>query len=276
MKKSFLKLVASVFCGIFFLTACSQAPKAYDTHNVSFKKDAIATKAVAVSATEVPDEIIVFVPKGGTTEAAPIAEEVPDEIIVFLPEGSAEANIEPVIVDEYTNAQKNVIIEGEVVSADTGLDLSTLDKVYNYADVVVVGTVSSVGISQYRSDRFLPYTVTKISCEQVLKGKADKEATFSFAGGYVPAAQYLKKQAERSKGKNDTSTFSDDQIKNGYARIKINDSPELQIGKQYVVFLSREENGELTAIGSNYSVLLVENGKYKDYEGKIQVVAPRK
>ncbi|RPF47478.1 hypothetical protein EDD70_0264 [Hydrogenoanaerobacterium saccharovorans] len=89
--------------------------------------------------------------------------------------------------DDYTNAKANVIMETEVAIGDTAVDLSSVDlssveKVFDYADLVIVGEIQSIGVSQYRDDRVLPYSLTEVVCETVLKGEADGIVQFSFAG----------------------------------------------------------------------------------------------
>lgn len=167
---------------------------------------------------------------------------------------------------EYQQAQQNVLIESELVSADTGVDLSTPDKVYEYADVVLIGTVSTVSISSYRSDRVFPYSKATVSCEQVFKGDDVSSLTFSFAGGYVPITQYMQKN--KLAQKNLPQPFTDKQLKSGYAHIRSTQRPEFQEGQKYVIFLSKESNGEFTTLGSDYSVLEVKNGSILDFEGK--------
>ncbi len=168
--------------------------------------------------------------------------------------------------DDYTNAKANVIMETEVAIGDTAVDLSSVEKVFDYADLVIVGEIQSIGVSQYRDDRVLPYSLTEVVCETVLKGEADGIVQFSFAGGYVPALKYFEQQTKTAK--NSKKTFSDEEIQNGFVHMKYTKRLELEIGKKYVLFLSCEENGERTAVGSDYSFLSVDNNAYKDFSGK--------
>lgn len=167
---------------------------------------------------------------------------------------------------DYQTAQQNVLFEEEILPADTGVDLSSVDKVYEYADVVVVGTVDTVSLSQYRSDRSFPYSSVTFTCEQVLKGVAVNPLTFSFAGGYVPASQYLQKN--KSMKKNLKQSLSEDALKTGYAHVKVTKRPELKENKKYVIFLSKGSDGELTTLGSDYSVLQVKGKSVSDFESK--------
>lgn len=174
--------------------------------------------------------------------------------------------------EEYLKAQKNVILEDRQTDGDTAVDLSTIDKIYERADVIAVGTVRTVGMARYRDGRFYPYTAVEFSCENLLKGAANKELTFSFLGGYMSAEQYFQRRAEKSSRKPYSSGFSDDEIEGGYIHSTMYGRPEPQPGVRYAVFLQREKNGELTAMGSSYSILTADGDKYTDYEGKTQVI----
>lgn len=159
-----------------------------------------------------------------------------------------------------------MIIESELVSADTGVDLSAPDKVYEHADVVLIGTISTVSISSYRSDRVFPYSTATVSCEQVLKGDDVNLLTFSFAGGYVPIAQYMQKN--KLAQKNLPQPFTENQLKTGCVHVWSTQRPEFQEGQKYVIFLSEESKGEFTTLGSDYSVLKVKNSSILDFENK--------
>ncbi|RPF47479.1 hypothetical protein EDD70_0265 [Hydrogenoanaerobacterium saccharovorans] len=82
----------------------------------------------------------------------------------------------------------------------------------------------------------------------------------------MPALKYFEQQTKTAK--DFKKTFSDEEIQNGFVHMKYTKRLELEIGKKNVLFLSCEENGERTAVGSDYAFLSVDNNAYKDFSGK--------
>lgn len=169
-------------------------------------------------------------------------------------------------ISEHMKAQENIVIE-TTIDGDTGVDLSSVEKVFAYADVVVVGTIESVSLASYRDGRFLPYSDIVLSCEQTLKGIPVDSMSFSSAGRLVPANKFLEKDPTAKK-KDAEIALTSKQIKNGFANVKVTKRPQFAEGKQYVVFLSKSDDGKLTTLGTDYSVLSMSSNTITDFEGK--------
>lgn len=167
---------------------------------------------------------------------------------------------------EHTQAWDNIVSESTIMG-DSGVDMSSVDKTYANADIVIVGKASTVSFADYTLSSTLPYSTIDFTCEETLKGTPTESITFSSGGGLVPAKKFFENDPT-SKKIGGPKELSQKQIENGFVNVKVTKRPQFKEGSRYVVFLSQSEDGKLYTLGSNYSVLSKDDNGITDFEGK--------
>lgn len=171
---------------------------------------------------------------------------------------------------EYEAAARNTVLVVPALGAEsTGQAAGDASQAFAQAELVACGTLSSAQVSHYSEDsppHSLPWgeaVLTDVAC---LKGEAaDGTITFTYAGGYVPATEYYEQAAKASAN---AETVKEG-LEGKYVKLLLGSSqPELVLGRQYVVMLTRDEAGLWQAAPVRWSILDVVDGVITGPEGE--------
>ena len=176
---------------------------------------------------------------------------------------------------DYGDALQNVVLtvdlaeDGQNAEAFQSLYAAPA-QLYKEADLVVTATVSP-GLCEFW---LLPETQAEISVESTLKGEPARLAgtlTIAYLGGVTTVEESiahspLSREEAVAKLQREYG-LTRDQIGSGYVYVNVGRRVWLEQGREYVLFLLKDEKG-YRLINSQYAVLTVsESGEIADGEG---------
>lgn len=161
------------------------------------------------------------------------------------------------------NSEKNAInseISEEDIYAtitfecgDAVIDMDDISEVYDFADLVVVGTITERSDATMSSISALPYTPGKIEINKVLKGESvDDEVTFIMPGGTCTVEQFIngnKNLSERSE-KMGLNKLTKSEKQNKYIKYVYDRFIDFEVGKEYVIMLKKSSGKDFSVISN--------------------------
>lgn len=181
---------------------------------------------------------------------------------IFAKKENASLNLSDKEVEEIysLDVPEDLIYASSFILPDTNIDLSDLDAIYEYADLVIVGTVTEKkdGVMlegfNYAS---LPGT---IEVEKVIKGNySDIELNFFVKGGYCTILEYINALVDTQPEKINRLGFNElslEDKESKYLLFNYQFGKDFEINKRYVIML--EKLNDRFLVISKYGFLEIE------------------
>lgn len=158
-------------------------------------------------------------------------------IIAFTACSSKSSSSNPKEVTEKMN-----IVAHTSVMGDSFIDLSTVEKARDFADIVVYGRVTSIDKTVYEEqDRFVN-TYATMQCIHTYKGEVNNSFQFAAGGGYIPVDEYLKHFTKEQADKMGLKQTGDP---TAVLKYQFENDNLLSKNTEYVVFIKKEPSGRL-------------------------------
>ncbi len=162
-----------------------------------------------------------------------------------------ESRNENIVIDEIeetTKVENKDIVEEYVTIIEYAYDIKDKELRWENTDNVIIGTVEELlGATNY-NEEIEEYTEImtqgKIKVENQLKGNIEEsEIDFLRIGGTITVEQYLKSLTEEQKEKEgNLSKLSEEEQKEKYVSLEIEDDIKIEENKTYLMFLGKAYN----------------------------------
>lgn len=137
--------------------------------------------------------------------------------------------------------------------SDQTIKVGDTEVVYDFSDLVIIGTVIQKDQGTASELSFMPYTPGKIKVHKVIKGKIDQNTIdFTMSGGACTVADFIKaskKFPERIE-KMELNKLSKKEKQEKYIVYNYKYQKNFEVGKNYVVMLAKNTNNSYFAISN--------------------------
>ncbi len=170
---------------------------------------------------------------------------------------------------EYDQAVSHTVLSVPALGGEISQCAENAAQAFEEAEAVVWGRVSEVEISRYAEDasaHSLPWGRVTLSDAVCIKGEIpDESLTFFHAGGYVAATDYYE-QTTRPSANQETMKEG---LEGKYVQVLLGSSQiNPEPGKEYLVMLSQDEDGQWRAAPGKWDILEIREGVITGPEGE--------
>lgn len=160
------------------------------------------------------------------------------------------------------------------VSNTGSYDISNFDLVYEKAELVVKGTLKSVGDTTKYSSMPISCSPSEFEIREIIKGELDEEViTILIEGGMITYEEYENSIIEGNPeitNKKGFATLSDEEKKNTYVNYVLEDSREMKVDNSYVLFLSKFGHHDSYIIITNTGILSLNDSQVELNEESVR------
>ncbi len=139
-------------------------------------------------------------------------------------------------------------------------DMSTIEKLEKFSEIIVMGTIIEAKEGRYDPDSPLFIFDSTIECEEIFKGESKKSISFIGSNGYIRYDEYKKSIVDdpRAEGIN---KLTKKETENGYIECAFAGSVIFEEGKQYILFLAKNDTGDYYVEGLPLGIMEID-GEY--------------
>ena len=160
-------------------------------------------------------------------------------------------------VNNTSNVEDNIYATISFGSGDAVIDMESVNALYDFADLVVVGNVTQKDDATMSEFSPFPYTPYKMTAEKVIKGDiAEREIQFNVSGGAVTIKTFIentKSTWERAE-KIGLTKLSEKEQESKYIQYISNHTDEYAVGESYIMILKKCADGTYTVIDDNGTI----------------------
>lgn len=161
------------------------------------------------------------------------------------------------------NSDKNIIME---ISSeyDSIYDNSDTSELEGRSELIIIGTIERIDGAINYSEKLQEYVMTstigRIRVNEIIKTDdniiAGGEIDFIRNGGTISVAEYEKSLTPRQVIRQGLDQMTQEEKENRYVKVAYMDDVEIEVGKEYLMYLKYDENMDrYRIIGMQYGLL---------------------
>ncbi|MBR1884102.1 MAG: hypothetical protein IJ809_04075 [Clostridia bacterium] len=185
------------------------------------------------------------------------------------------AGVSNASVNEENISEDNIYATIAFGDGDTIIDMEDTGELYDYADLVVIGTVTEKYDATMSELSPFPYTPSQLKVDKVIKGEVNDDAiNFYVAGGSVSVKDFIygnPNLTERAE-KMGLTSLSESEQERKYIQYISNHKKEYDVGQQYIIALKSCSDSGYTVIADDGFLELEDASVINDINSKEDVV----